>query len=292
MPDYIVGLDLGQTSDPTALCVLKRSIVIKNGQPVRSNKGGMLSRFAVVHLQRFPLMTAYPDIVEATAKLINSPQLRAFRPRLAVDATGVGRAVMDMFIGARDDNDRHLFTHADLYAITITAGADWTSHHYAAGVYGFHVPKVELASTVQACLGSGRLEFANLPDKWTLEVAKKELKSFKVKVTRAGNDTFEAREGDHDDIVLSIACGTWLGSLPRITHRTYEDFAMAEETALSARKPLDVVLKAFGLDQSPEVAGLIRENAAEQAALKAQQTIDDKRAEREHRSPSNPIWWN
>lgn len=292
MPDYIVGLDLGQTSDPTALCVLKRSIVIKNNQPVRSNKGGMLSRFAVVHLQRFPLMTAYPDIVEATAKLINSPQLRAFRPRLAVDATGVGRAVMDMFIGARDDNGQHLFTHADLYAITITAGADWTSHHYAAGVYGFHVPKVELASTVQACLGSNRLEFAQLPDKWMLEVAKKELKSFKVKVTRTGNDTFEAREGDHDDIVLSIACATWLGSLPRITHRIYEEYATAEDLAVSQGKKMADVLKEMGVADHPEIGGLLAENASEQAALKVQKEAEDKVAEREHRSPSNPIWWN
>jgi len=45
MPDFIVSIDLGQTTDPTALAVLKRSMLLKDGVPVRSNKGGILSRF-------------------------------------------------------------------------------------------------------------------------------------------------------------------------------------------------------------------------------------------------------
>jgi hypothetical protein len=39
----------------------------------------------------------------------------------------------------------------------------------------------------------------------------KELKAFKVTVTTAGHETFEAwRERDHDDLVLAVALAVWL----------------------------------------------------------------------------------
>ena len=39
-----------------------------------------------------------------------------------------------------------------------------------------------------------------------------ELQNFKIKVTLAGNDTYEAwRESDHDDLVLAAAMGVWYG---------------------------------------------------------------------------------
>ena len=42
------------------------------------------------------------------------------------------------------------------------------------------------------------------------EVLTKELLTFKVKITTAGNETFEAwRERDHDDLVLALAVALW-----------------------------------------------------------------------------------
>ena len=39
-----------------------------------------------------------------------------------------------------------------------------------------------------------------------------ELSNFKVKITTKGNDTYEAwREGQHDDLVLSVALACWYG---------------------------------------------------------------------------------
>ncbi len=38
-----------------------------------------------------------------------------------------------------------------------------------------------------------------------------ELQNFKLKITTAGNDTYEAwRESDHDDLVLAAAMAAWL----------------------------------------------------------------------------------
>jgi hypothetical protein len=42
-----------------------------------------------------------------------------------------------------------------------------------------------------------------------------ELAAFRVKITLAGNETFEAwRERDHDDLVLAVAMALYLGSFP------------------------------------------------------------------------------
>ena len=39
-----------------------------------------------------------------------------------------------------------------------------------------------------------------------------ELQNFKLKITTAGNDTYEAwRESDHDDLVLAVAMAAWYG---------------------------------------------------------------------------------
>jgi hypothetical protein len=43
-------------------------------------------------------------------------------------------------------------------------------------------------------------------------VIEAELRAFRVKLTPAGNDTFEsARERDHDDLVLAMALAVWAG---------------------------------------------------------------------------------
>jgi hypothetical protein len=80
----LVGLDLGQASDFTALAVLER----------RDVADGPAS-YGCRHLERFHLGTPYPTIVSAVAKMFDSPALLG--APLVVDGTGVGRAVVDMF---------------------------------------------------------------------------------------------------------------------------------------------------------------------------------------------------
>ena len=83
-PDFILGLDLGQASDPTALAIVERI----EGPSVEE------SRLAVRYLKRWPLKTPYPQIVSDVADLVKQPPLS--RPVLVVDETGVGRAVVDV----------------------------------------------------------------------------------------------------------------------------------------------------------------------------------------------------
>ncbi len=189
-PEHIVGLDLGQAADYSALTVLEKSYP----KPDPDQKPALVN-YVVGWLHRWSLGTSYTTIVDDVAKLVAKPPLKW--PLLAVDQTGVGAAVIDMFRKAQ--------LPAGLQAILITAG-----HQTLRGEdRSWHVPKKELVSSLQVLLQSRRLKIARLPQRTLLE---KELSMFRVKVSTAtGHESFEAwRERDHDDLVLSVALACWL----------------------------------------------------------------------------------
>jgi hypothetical protein len=180
MSDYVIGLDLGQASDYTALAVVERA-------------AGDRPSLTVNYLRRWPLGTSYPEIVANVAALVERSPLDW--PAVAVDETGVGKAVVDLF--------RQAQLKARLHPVLITPG-----HATSSAMGSWHVPKKQLVSTLQALLQSGRLRIANLPER---ELLVRELLAFRVKVSAAGNETFEAwREKDHDDLVLAVALAAWL----------------------------------------------------------------------------------
>lgn len=91
---------------------------------------------------------------------------------------------------------RHALRRAQGVVIT---GGRYTARH---GL-GWSVPKGELVSKLQALLHAGQLRIdASLPDAAELT---KELQDSRVRFTDAGNATFNAREGAHDDLVLVLA---------------------------------------------------------------------------------------
>jgi Terminase RNaseH-like domain len=188
--EYVVGLDLGQAQDYSALTVVERTAP-PDAEPI----------YAVRHLHRWPLGTSYATIADDVAALVYRPELLGCR--LAADRTGVGRAVVEMIDQALADAKGENRA-ADLVGILITAG-----HQTVREGHDWHVAKKELVSALQALLSSGRLKIA--PELALAETLVKELKAFKVKITVAGNETFEAwRERDHDDLVLAVALAVWL----------------------------------------------------------------------------------
>lgn len=191
---YFVGLDLGQVSDFTALAVLERPLacpedILRRQRPT----------YALRHLQRLPLGTPYPTVVQNVVSLLGAAFLSACT--LAVDQTGVGRAVVEMLFDALRGRVGCWF-----YPITITTGHVVTADDSGS----LHVPKKELVGTLQLLLQTRRLQAARtLPD---AAVLVKELENFRVKVTAARNETFESwREGQHDDLVLAVALAAWMG---------------------------------------------------------------------------------
>jgi hypothetical protein len=183
-PTYLAALDLGQLADYSAWCVVERQ-----GPP-----GGQAA-YHVRDLHRWPLGTAYPAVVQDVVARLARPPLDA-TTKLVADATGCGLPVVDLLRPALGPR---------LAAVLITAGAEASR----AGAL-WHVPKQMLVAGVQVALQTGRLKIAAaLPAAAALQ---QELASFQMKFTPAANVVYGTwREGQHDDLVLSVALAVWAG---------------------------------------------------------------------------------
>lgn len=179
---YIIGLDLGQTTDYTALAIFEQFTDWRQ-----------INSYACRHLERFNLHTSYPDIVDRVKSLVGIFPLDG-NYELIVDQTGVGRPVVDLLRQAK----------LRVVAVTITGGnvLSQTDQDYK-------VPKRDLITSLQVLLQARRLVFAeNLPLVQTLV---NELLNYQVKITEAANDVYNGREGVHDDLVLAAALAGWYG---------------------------------------------------------------------------------
>jgi hypothetical protein len=128
-------------------------------------------------------------------------------PILAVDATGVGLPVIDMLRKRLREELKGTDTYVDQATVTITGGDSVTKSPDG----GLRVPKRDLISATLVLLQNGQLKIAEgLALRETLV---KELLNFRVKINiSTAHDSYEAwREGDHDDLVLSVALACWAG---------------------------------------------------------------------------------
>lgn len=192
----IVGVDLGQSMDPTAICVLRHRVEPLDkwtaNETAKTWRQDRIERFDCPWIQRLPLGLAYTTQAQDVANLLARPPLSA-GCTLLLDETGVGRAVADIF------DQAGLRPHR----VTITAGLETTQH----GARSWHVPKGVLISAVSARLHTGELRFAaDLGDSAAL---REELQDFRRKVSEAGRATYAARTGAHDDLVLAVAIALW-----------------------------------------------------------------------------------
>jgi hypothetical protein len=177
-PQFVVGCDLGQAHDPSAVCVVKK-IDGTGRRPI----------FQVGHLERLPLNTPYPGVIAHVGRLLARLKGPA---ELVIDYTGVGRPVFDMFVA-------HGMSPI---GVSITAG-DATTHEG----FVYKVPKLVLVSRVQALLHSGQLKINK--DLAEAPALVEELQSFRAQVTDAGYWRFGARSGKHDDLLLALAICLW-----------------------------------------------------------------------------------
>lgn len=180
MAHYVLGLDPGQSHDPTALALIEYD-----------NQNDPVYRLRALH--RFPLNTPYTHLPKALEPRLRTEPL-AKHTNLAVDATGVGAAVVENF------RDQLLAT--PLFAITITSGSTVTGDPRNP-----HVPKEDLISTTSVVLEQGRLRIAaTMRDTQPLI---DELLDYRRNTTPRGNDTYAAATGKHDDLVLALSLALW-----------------------------------------------------------------------------------
>lgn len=189
---YFMGVDLAQSRDYTAFAILEQ---IEQPVPMVGKERIFVERYEIVYhlryLHRPPQGTKYPEIVRMTKQILEDPKMSG-KTALVVDATGVGRPVVDLM------KDAGLIP----VSVTITAGTQAVS-----GKDGYHIPKRDLVSALQVLLHTRRLKTGNTPESKALV---EELETFKVKTSTAGKDRFEAwRNTEHDDLVLATALAAW-----------------------------------------------------------------------------------
>jgi hypothetical protein len=199
--EWILGWDIGQSVDPSAVCALEHIVrgtgrMIPN-EKTKTVKQERIETFHVRHLERLPLGMAYPTQIQHVANLLEREPLVG--AKLVVDFTGVGRPIFDM--AARAGLRPH--------GVLITAGNEVTDHGMI-----HHVPKQTLISQLEARLHSGELKIAaDIADAGALA---EELKDFARAVSASGRVTFNARSGSHDDLVLAVAIALFLAlGMPR-----------------------------------------------------------------------------
>jgi len=214
-PEYLVGVDLGQLHDYTAVAIAERRAVRADGgsdlpnQPTRF--AGGVGAYDVVHLERHrgEAYTALPgrvrDLLGAVAAAHEGRDRRPARTTVIVDQTGVGVAVVDVLRAAG----------LDPVAVTIHGGDATTRGDDRS----WRVPKRELVAVTQVLLQSRRLRIAQaLPLAPTLVA---ELGNFRATISLAtGHDSYGAgsdwRAGNHDDLVLAVALAAWYGESVRV----------------------------------------------------------------------------
>jgi hypothetical protein len=207
-PRFVVGVDLGQSADPTAIAVIEAvSGVMDHGSDYERHTGQPTKQTAserlnVRHLERlllgmsYPAQVAYVQDLMARAPLCGDVSQRP--AQLVVDESGVGRPVADLFNAAGTKP----------ICVTITAGLETT----AQGLRRYHVAKTALISTLDARLHTGELRFAAALQE--AGAMKEELLDFRRHVSASGRYSYQARATAHDDLVLAVAIATWWAVRP------------------------------------------------------------------------------
>jgi len=186
----IIGVDIGQKVDPTAIAV--------NEIEWRMDENGRRADYHIIrHLERLTLGTPYPKVALRLGEVIAGVRARAavgHQPgaalglKIYVDATGVGQPVVDILAQAGVKVRPVYFTHGDRRTEEdggrITLGKAW------------------LVSRLQALLQTGRIL---LPKTAEAQALAKELMDYEIKVDQDANDKYGAfKVGSHDDLVTAL----------------------------------------------------------------------------------------
>jgi hypothetical protein len=215
--EYCVGVDIGQVTDYTAMVVVKRTIAPPETAlfaPVgaapgdRSVRGSL--RFDVVYAKRVKdrrLTQTAREVFERVLKL--APQ-GSFGERgrisLAVDGTGMGRTVVDVFKDEIDGRRGAYLPELDFRPVNWRGSTEsMKPPERTDGYWG--VPWAQAVWPAVVAFQEGQIRIGRVDDK---EQLLHELTHCKLKKTKTGVDKYESwREKDHDDLLSALTLAYW-----------------------------------------------------------------------------------
>jgi hypothetical protein len=201
---FVFAVDLGQTHDHTAIIGLRRA------------EGNVLEGIGIM---RLPLGMGYPAQVEYIAALIRRSEF-ASQCVLAVDATGVGAAVVDLL--------RPAVRPTPFYAVTITGGDQVTKD-----MHKWRVLKRDLIGAAQVAFQQRRIKLPRASAEAPTLI--EELLAYQVNISANGHDTYgnDWRQAPHDDLVLALAIGVYVADHTKgARSRTYGDLMISTRAQL------------------------------------------------------------
>jgi hypothetical protein len=176
---FYLGLDLGQAKDYSAIAIVERRVELTGERDPITYLDRTVTRILVTHLERIPLRTSYPEVVERVRSLTQPYPKRKIE--IVMDATGVGGAVKDMLTWAK--------LGCTVYGVIITGGERVSLVHG-----GYHVPRHDLLANLRVLLEKRMLE---------IEVPRDIGSLLEAEFLRWG------RRAAHNDLIFATALASW-----------------------------------------------------------------------------------
>jgi hypothetical protein len=193
---YIVGIDWGLRRDHTAIVVVEQTWDAR----------GEYAYYEVGWMKRYQLRTPYLSFPPLVKRLDKKLKLRAVKEGKAawttyvVDCGGVGVAAVEGL--------ERIMDGAEIVKVFITGGIKERAPDDETNT--IMLPKWQLIATFSGLLETGQVIF---PEKAKYAGAMiEELEAFDRHITDYGAETFAAKAGKHDDLVVAASLCTWFGS--------------------------------------------------------------------------------
>jgi hypothetical protein len=201
----MVGVDVGQKRDPTAVCVLEVEERPESDEPGARTDDYFIARY----LSRLPLGTPYPRVADRLAEVLDNLSKQAsaearkevtVNPTVYIDATGVGAPLVDLM------KDKGVKVTAVFFNYGDRCVRNEETH-------GLVVGKAYLVSRLQILLQSARIL---LPKADEARALAEELETYEIKIDEKANERYGAfSTGTHDDLATSLGLAVIAGQRRR-----------------------------------------------------------------------------
>lgn len=204
MGTVVIGVDIGQKQDPSAVVVVE--LLKPQGNTLKDSTGAkIVSLFYVRHVERMELGTSFVNVASRVGDIVRNLVDRNLseQPRLVVDATGLGAPVTELIHDSLQGTSvtpiSATFTHGDRFEVK------WRLKEWKVG-------KAYLVSRLQVLLQCKRIK---LPQTDEAQQLANELLEYEIKVDQDANDKYGAfKVGTHDDLVTALGLAVLLGKRP------------------------------------------------------------------------------